>query len=320
MIGDRSGLTPVRLEDAAGTQLHIPYRVPAHGFYLLAPASGIALLVLPISAIEDPRFLRWLGRRGIYRIEDPSGSLARIGEGRVIDRLRTHRLRPVLVPGRVSAAFALNGEWPYSTRRYLEARLAASWTEDGNGLTNRTFNWTILNTDSELRIELDGRHLALRSLLEASDRILDHDADEFVATLAGTAFEDAPAPLPLAGRIVVPFNPAPVRLRQTRHGNHVRVFPQDSSLRYDDGLINAIATVRDDGVVLEPGSRVYRTTGGQAGRKFRLTHRQFLTAARVTDGNEFGTTRSAVIADSAAFLIKNVTGGRVHVASRWQIS
>ena len=308
MIENSLGLTASHLQDPAGTVLHVPYRICAHGFFLFSPAADTALVMLPISAIEDPRFLRWLGQRGIYRIESRDGSLARVGEGRVIDRLRKHRSAPMLVPGRVSAAFGLTREWCYSTRRYLEARMAASWTEGGSALTSRTFNWTILNGRPELRAELDLRHAILQSLLETGDRILDNDADEFVAMLPDPARTGmAPPRAEEALEIEAdPVHGAEVRIERARQADHMRVFPIGCRLRFDDGCICAFASVRRGEVVLHPGSQVYRVPGGQAGRNFRKAHEESAEATVVTD--------------SAAFLIKNVTGGRVHVASRWQVT
>lgn len=315
MITDRSGFSRPRYEDNVGHQLHIPYRIVSQGFMLFAPADDIALVVLPVSSIEDPRFLLWLGRKGIYRLEDAEGSRARIGEGCVIARLRSHRAKPTLLPGTVSAAFGLSAEWPFLTRRYLEARTAASWVEEGNVLTNRTFNWTILNFHSaEFRRQLDRRHDALQQLLMTSERIMDNDADEFVERPAG-----AKRPEGITGSSGGVPAVTEIRLRQTRHARHTRQFPVGSRLRFDDGCISATATVRRDGVVLHPGSTVYRQAGPQAGRNFRIRHRDFLALTASTDEGERGTTRVTVIADSAAFLIKNVTGARVHVASRWQL-
>ncbi|MDV3253690.1 hypothetical protein DevBK_20310 [Devosia sp. BK] len=320
MIIDTMGLTASHLADGVGNFVHIPYRIANQGLFLFSKEADVALVVLPVTSIEDPTFLRWLGLRGIYSVEDINGSFARIGEGRVIERLRRHRKAPLLLPGRVVAAFGLSREWPYVARRYLEARLASSWVAGGNSLVTRTFNWTILNNNPSLRAELDGRHDALCEMIRTTERILDNDADEFTEVPSGTRFfrdvlrteraeEDAPDE----------SGWTEVRIEQQRAVAHARTFPPGSRLRFEDGLIRALAVVRRDAVVLEPGSTVYTSTGQQAGRNFRKTHSRFLAAAQVEQECEVGITRVAVTADSAAFLIKAATGGRVHVASRWQI-
>lgn len=320
MINNDLGLTPTHLRDPNGTLLHIPYRVTSQGFTLLSPSAGIALVVLPISAIEDPTFLNWISQRGIYRIEDTHSVMARVGEGRVIDRLRRHRRAPMLVPGRVSAAFGLREDWGYYERRYLEARVAGAWRDGGNVLASLTFNWKILEHNPLLRADLDNRHSALQSLLETSERILDNDADEFIEVVFGDETAWPAPPVDLGTAEPLPDNLAgEVKIEQIRHSTHTRVFPHGCRLRYEDGRICALASVRRDNVVLHPGSSVYQSTGTQAGRTFRKRHLTFLEAAQVDGDGDIGTTRVTVIADSAAFLIKNVTGGRVHVAQRWQI-
>lgn len=320
MIENALGLTASYLQDPSGTILHIPYRISSHGFFLFSKAADLALVVVPVSAVEDPRYLRWLGQRGIYRIESPDGSLARVGEGRVIDRLRRHRSAPMLIPGRVSAAFRISRQWSYPERRYMEARLAASWIAAGNTLTSRTFNWTILNGDAEMRQDLDPRFHLLERLLNLSDRILDNDADEFVELLPRPSKSDLMPASSDASDPETEYLQSEVRLERARQAGHLRVFPNGCRLRFEDGRICALASVRRNEVILHPGSKVYRITGGQAGRNFKKIHDDFLRAAGVSDDGQTGTTRVAVVTDSAAFLLKNVTGGRIHVASRWQLT
>lgn len=276
----------------------------------------MAVTVLPISAIEDPRFLIWLGQSGVYRMESRDGSFARIGEGRVINRLRTHRSKLIMVPGKVVAVFGLSEEWTFPMRRYLETRLAADWVEEGNALTHRTFNWTVLNDRPDLREQLDRQHEVIRYLLEASERILDNDADEWVEELS-----DRRSMLPRseAKPTTIALQHVEVRLCRSRQAPHLRIFPHGSRLRLDDGIIHAEALVRRGDVILQPGSSVYRTLGIQAGRTFERIHRDFLELGQVTDEGATGKTRVAVATDSAAFLLKNVTGGRMHMASRWQL-
>ncbi len=316
MIENQLGLTATYLAGPAGVMLEIPYRITAHGFILTQSSADVALIVLPISAIEDPRFLVWLSQRGIYRIESPDGSVARVGEGRVIDRLRRHRAAPVVIPGRVSAVFGISAEWGYGARRYLECRMAAEWVAAGNGLASRTFNWTILNDDPGLRGDLDRQQAAITTLLELSDRVLDNDADDFKPVLPERGLNGSEP----THRRLIPSAKPEVRIDRVRKVAHLRVFPTGTQLRFDDGRICALASVRRNDVVLASGSQVYRTLGGRAGRNFRKSHQAFLAAANATDEGEIGTTRVAVVADSAAFLIKNVTGGRLHMAARWQLT
>ncbi len=96
MIVDHLGLTSKHLISTEGVFLHVPHRVPAHGITLVSADSMAAVVIAPACAIEDPRLAPWLSLHGIYRVEDPSGSIARVGEGKVIDRLRRHRAAPVL--------------------------------------------------------------------------------------------------------------------------------------------------------------------------------------------------------------------------------
>lgn len=320
MLNNPLGLTATHLRDHSGNLLHIPYRVPSHGLVLFSPLADLALVVLPISAIEDPKFMGWLSLRGIYAVEDVHSTVARVGEGRVLHRVRRHRLAPVLIPSRVNAAFGLSEEWGYSTRRYMEARLAAAWTAEGNTLATTVFNWKILDEQPDLRAQLDVKSAALQGLLMISNRILDNDADEFTELAPGHGLS---WPIPPGIRETPEETVEPLvgeaKLVQTRRNASARVYPHGCRLRYEDGHICAIASVRRDVVLLHPGSTVYRATGRQAGRNFRKSHEKFLAVARVSGREEVGTTQVTVVADSAAYLLKNVTGGRVHSAHRWQI-
>ncbi|MGB3337637.1 MAG: hypothetical protein WBA73_10695, partial [Devosia sp.] len=131
MIVDHLGLTATHLINAEGICLHIPHRIPAHGMTLVSADRMAAVVIAPACAIDDPRLAPWLSLNGIYRVEDPSGSVARIGEGKAIDRLRRHRAAPVVLPARVVAAFAAEGEWSVLERRYLEAAFANAWIAEG---------------------------------------------------------------------------------------------------------------------------------------------------------------------------------------------
>jgi len=73
-------------------------------------------------------------------------------------------------------------------------------------------------------------------------------------------------------------------------------------------------------VVLHPGSSVYLQTSPAVGQRYRSAHAKFLAAAKTIGNGEIGITRVAVAGKTAASLIKMVTAGRTHVASRWSIS
>lgn len=320
MINNQIGLTASHLQGPGGTLLHIPFRMPSQGLFLFERSQDLAVAVLPISGIEDPKFLPWLGLRGIYRIEDINGSVARVGEGRVIHRLRRHRAAPMLLPGRVSVAFGLTREWSYTERRYLEACVAARWSDDGNVHASRNFSWRILDASPQHQSSLNRLHDGIQSLWALSERILDNDADEFTEIAAGTRISFPGPPL---GSVSQPsddeFLASAYWLQQQRHSLHPRVYPEGCRLKFEDDRIEAFASVRGGAVILHPGSSVHMTTGTQAGRTFQEKHRIFLTAAKVDGDGEVGTTRVAVVAETAAYLLKTLTGARVHNGDRWQI-
>jgi hypothetical protein len=79
-----------------------------------------------------------------------------------------------------------------------------------------------------------------------------------------------------------------------RETSNNRRFDVGSRLRYADGRIAALATVRDGLVVLHPGSSVYLQTSMSVGQRSRLTHASFLEAARVVRNSNIGITLVAI--------------------------
>lgn len=314
MLFDRLGLTAVHLKDQRGHLLQIPHRVPAHGLQLCDRQAGVVLLTLPVCAIDDPRFGLWLGRRGIYRVEDPSGTVARVGEGRVIERVRRHRAAPVVLPARLVTAFAASGEWNYVERRFLEATWSNRWVASGNVLASRHFTRRPLveATDEAKRL------LSVLDCIEKLDvianRILDNDADEFVETESVPAW---PSPPPALAKTRAGSTEA--RLQPARPSTRGPAFAAGTLLRFEDGLIAANASSRDADVVLHEGSSVYLTTSRSVGVRFTEQHKAFLRATKVQKHGAIGVTRVPIVASSAAHLLKHVTAGRAHSAARWQI-
>lgn len=317
MILDRLGLTATHLVSSDGVCLHVPHRVPAHGFTLVSADRSVAVLVAPVCAIEDPRLAPWLSLNGIYRIEDPSGSIARIGEGKVIDRLRRHRAAPVVIPARVIAAFSAVGEWAVPERKFLEAEFAHAWVAEGNALASTTFD-----RHPYFRLSLGQRHnlsMVMETIHELAligERILDGDAA--FRPLPPDATDWPMPPTSILGPADEVVGPAIV-IDLAREARNYRNFDVGTRLRYADGRIAALATVRDGTVVLHPGSSVYLQASPAVGQRYRDAHSRFLETARVAGNAEVGFTRVAIAGRTAASLIKMVTGGRTHVASRWSI-
>lgn len=318
MFVDQLGLTVTHLVSADGVFLHVPHRIPAHGITLVSADRMAAVLIAPACAIEDPRLAPWLSLNGIYRVEDPSGSFARIGEGRVIDRLRRHRAAPIVLPARIVAAFSAEGEWSAEERKYLETAFAHSWTAEGNVLSS-----TMFERESHLRLDLARRTALTRilntilDLIYLGERVLDGDAD--FRPLPPDAKEWPMAPTSVPGPAEEVVGPA-LMIDLCREPASFRRFEVGSRLRYADGRIAALATVRDGSIVLHPGSSVYTQTTISVGQRYRATHARFLEAARVVGSADIGITRVAIAGRTAASLIKLVTAGRTHGASRWSIS
>lgn len=318
MILDHLGLTATHLVNSEAICLHIPHRVPAHGLTLVSADRSVAVVIAPMCAIEDPRLAPWLSLNGIYRVEDPNGSVARIGEGKVLDRLRRHRAAPVLLPVRVVAAFAASQEWTVQERKFLEAEFAHAWVAEGNTLAS-----TMFDRHPYFRMAPGRRHelsLVMRQILDLvflGERVLDGDAD--FQPLGSDATEWPIPPTSVPGPADEVVGPAIV-MHLAREATHYRQFEVGSRLRYADGRIAALATVRSGTVVLHPGSSVYLQATLSVGRRYRLAHARFLEAARVVGNAEVGFTRVAIAGRTAASLIKMVTAGRSHMAARWSIN
>ena len=318
MIVDHLGLTATHLINPEGVFLHVPHRVPAHGITLVSADRTAAVVIAPACAIEDPRLASWLSLHGIYRVEDPSGSIARIGEGKAIDRLRRHRAAPVVLPARIVAAFSAEGEWSVQERKYLETAFAHAWVAEGNVLSSTTFD-----RQSHLQLSLARRAeltIAMRRILDLiylGERVLDGDAH--FRPLPADAREWPMAPTAVPGPADEVVGPA-LLIDLAREPTIYRRFEVGSRLRYADGKIAALATVRDGSIVLHPGSSVYTQTTISVGQRYRSTHARFLEAARVVGNSDIGITRVAIAGRTAASLIKMVTAGRTHVAACWSIS
>lgn len=318
MIVDHLGLTATHLINHEGTFLHVPHRVPAHGITLVSADRAAAVIIAPACAIEDPRLAPWLSLNGIYRVEDPSGAVARIGEGKVIDRVRRHRAAPVVLPARIVAAFSAEGGWSVQERKYLETAFAHAWVAEGNVLSSTTFDRQIhLQLDLARRAELSIVMHRILDLIFLGERVLDGDAQ--FRPLPADAREWPMAPTVIPGPAEEVVGPA-LLIDLAREPSIYRRFEVGSRLRYADGRIAALATVRDGSIVLHPGSSVYKQTTISVGQRYRSTHSRFLEAARVVGNLDIGITRVAIAGRTAASLIKLVTAGRTHVASRWSVS
>ncbi|GAB5427253.1 MAG: hypothetical protein Devi2KO_07120 [Devosia indica] len=318
MIVDHLGLTATHLVNADGVFLHVPHRIPVHGITLVSADRTTAVVIAPACAIEDPRLAPWLSLHGIYRVEDPSGTIARIGEGKVIDRLRRHRAAPVVLPARIVAAFCADREWTAEERKNLETAFAHAWIAEGNVLAS-----TMFDRESHLRLDLARRAALTRTLhtildlIFLGERVLDGDADFRPLPVDAKEWPMAPTSVPGPADEVV--GPA-LLIDLAREPTVFRRFEIGSRLRYADGRIAALATVRDGSIVLHPGSSVYTHTTISVGQRYRSTHRRFLELARVVGNSDIGITRVPVAGRTAASLIKMVTAGRTHVAARWSIN
>ena len=318
MIVDHLGLTATYLINPEGVFLHVPHRVPAHGITLVSADRTAAVVIAPACAIEDPRLAPWLSLHGIYRVEDPSGAIARVGEGKAIDRLRRHRAAPVVLPARIVAAFSAEGEWSVQERKYLETAFAHSWVAEGNVLSSTTFDrQSHLQLDLARRADLTIVMHRILDLIFLGERVLDGDAH--FRPLPADAREWPMAPTAVLGPADEVVGPA-LLIDLAREPTIYRRFEVGSRLRYADGKIAALATVRDGSIVLHPGSSVYTQTTISVGQRYRSTHARFLEAARVVGNSDIGITRVAIAGRTAASLIKMVTAGRTHVASRWSTS
>jgi len=290
-----SGLTSPYLRSSDGTLIHIPYRVVAHGIVISRPESRALVVILPVTAVEDPKFGPYLNQDGLYRVEDTSGHIARVGQGRILDRIRRHRARPIVFPHRVIAATPASGTWNVSERCYLEAQLADRWLAHGHALASSVF----------IR---DFPALNLRER-QAMDVVLD-DVCRLIAVgtrLNGTLAEDFDV---VAASQVHPVRRSSVWFRQ---------FVAGTCLEYRDGRIHAQAVARRNDVILLPHSLVHLEMSQSVGEAFRAEHGKFLVDAGVIDlGSGIGRTQRLVAHPTAAGLIKRTTAGRIHNADKWR--
>jgi len=107
---------------------------------------------------------------GIYRVEDPARRLVRVGEGRILDRLRRHRASPLLRPVRVVAAIPVRRDWTVGERLYLETCWAEhSWLA-GYTLASDRFVHNFLSLSELHRAELDRQFEMILGLVDAASR------------------------------------------------------------------------------------------------------------------------------------------------------
>lgn len=291
-----SGLTANHLMSSDGTLVHIPYRIISHGIVVSRPGSRAIVVVLPATSVEDPKFGPFLNRNGLYRVEDQSGRVARIGQGRILDRVRRHRSKIIVFPHRVIAAAPALGAWDASERCYLEAQLADRWLAQGHALASSVF----------IR---DYPALSLRQR-QAMNLVLD---DVCALIAAGLRIEERDNPLGF--RPVESPGPSPAR----RSAAWFRQFAAGTSLEYTDGRIHASAIARRNDVLLLPQSLVHLEPSRSVGLAFLREHQCFLREAAVLDlGGGVGRTQRPVTNPTAAGLIKRITAGRIHNADKWR--
>lgn len=302
--------------------VQVPYGVPAHGMILFGADYGIQVSVLPVCAMEDVMVSRWLGLNGIYRVDDLAG-MARIGQGQIANRMRRHRAHPKVLPVRLTAMTGLRQEWTFSERCYLEERFALDWIGQGLGLVSSTFNRGTGGLSNDVRAGLDRQLAAGLRLIRLADRILDHDADELTAVDPGM-FLTVPSPSdlrPLVSEIDMPVEPVgnvPFVERAKDSAVYHR-FADGTDLMFTDGWIVAYATARTSGPILHAGSTVHLAASPNTGRRFADLHQRFLDQAGVTPHHErVGRTGRHIGAATAAQLMKLVTAGRVHSATKWR--
>lgn len=293
----RSELTSAYLLSADGTLAWIPYRLVQQGVVLTSATSDAAVLVLPVSAVEDPRYAPRLNQNGVYRVEDKSGTIARVGQGRVLDRVRRHRAKPVVVPHSVIAGVPNDGEWTVAERCYLEAKLADHWLSQGHALSSSTFIRDYPTLDFAKRKRMDVVLNQILRLIDAGKALVNGD--------------DLFGFLPIeTGESTALFS---------RESQWSRRFSPGTQLVYADCYIEARAVARRRDVVLLPDSLVRLSLSPTVGATFAKDFASFLTDARVIDlGGGIGRTRHPIAHATAAGLIKRTTGGRIHNADKWR--
>ena len=321
MKWEMSGFSP-RLLAGPNVLVHVPHGVPAHGMNLFGLTEGIQVSVLPVCAMEDTVVSRWLGLDGIYRVEDMTGR-ARIGQGNIADRVRRHRAYPTVLPVRLVAMTGIATNWTFSERCYLEEQLALDWVAQGFGLVSTTFNRGDGQLPEDQRIALDLQLVEGLWLVRLAERIMDRDADELTAVSPGLPIS-VPSPaglMPL--RASSPAEMSSLRevslLERGKEAAIYRHFMEGTELMFTDGRIVAYAAAEVSSVALRAGSTVHLATTRSTGKRFAAMHRTFLDCASVTSqDNDIGKTGRPVSAVSAAQLLKLVTGGRVHSATKWR--
>lgn len=291
------GLTSTYLLSASGVLAHVPHRVPSQGITLTRLRWDGAVLILPIAAVEDPAFGPLLNQDGVYRIEDASGQIARIGQGRVIDRVRRHRARPIVFPHRLIAATPIKTPWSVAERCYLEERLADHWLAAGHALASSTF------MREHPMLPLAGRATMDGVLAEIVDLLAE-----------GLRLEERGNPLRF-----MPHDPPSATRPFGVGATFYRRFAAGTELEFRNARILARAIARRHDVLLLPGSLIHLEPTTHVGVLFRRQHTQFVAAAEVEDvGGGIGRTRRPISSPTAASLLKRTTGGRSHNADKWR--
>lgn len=295
---DRLGSTC--LASLAGVVADVPYAILEQGLVLASPTSPATVAILPIAAAEDPRFGPYTTRNGIYRVEDASARVARIGQGRILDRVRRHRASRVVMPSRLICAVPRQGEWSFSERCYLETQWAYYWRTLGHALASGTFVTAFPGLSASRRAALDTVIAGINELVAAGSRLL-------------------------AGNLNREFWPVePKRPMGAQSGSSMpvgyhRTYPVGTRLLYETNRLLAKALVQVDGVILLPESLVHLSVGTSIGTVFRRQHAIFLSdAGTIAMAQDLGRTTRAVSQPTAAAMIKRISGGRVHNADRWQ--
>jgi hypothetical protein len=249
-----------------------------------------------VAAVEDSAFGPWLNQDGIYRIEDASRQIARVGQGRILDRVRRHRASPVVFPHRLVAATATDGAWTVAERCYLEERLADHWLAAGHALASSTFI-------REHPLLPAGRRPAMDAVLKGLLELL----------AAGQRLDERGNPLGFRPCTSYPG------VARTRASTWFKEFPTGTKLEFRDAHVFARALARHRDVVLLPDSLIHLLPASHVGKLFRQDHLRFLTEAGAVDiGSGIGRTTLAVACPTAAALMKRATAGRLHNGSKWR--
>lgn len=292
------GMTPQFLLADRTVRVLVPYGIPAQGIVVGRVGAGVVVAMLPITACEDPRFGPWTARDGLYRIEDQTGKIARLGQGNILSRVRQHRATRVVFPQRLIVAVPEAREWSADERCFLELNWAEHWRSLGHALTSSMFIRHFPTLTLADRTRLDQQLAAIVNLAQWGQRLLDGD-------LMGQFREDDRSERPFPGR---------------RTAIYTRSFSPGTNLRFSDHKITAEAVVLQEGVMLLVGSQVHLTCSKAVGARFGRLHGEFLEAVLPDrKDNETGYTTAATVLSTAASLLKRVTAGRNHNADGWQL-